>query len=618
MRSGDRDVPAAAQLDKPLDGTVDARDDRGRDRRSRAAERCSSRAARSQPPSSRRRRRSASRSRPALALPGLERSCERDRRRPGAREERQADLPRRRVLRGPPAEQPAGARRDRPARRRAHRARRRRRRQARRTASACRTTSSPSSSPASARRPPSGSAPAAAPGSRSTAAPRPALEPREPEGRRRPRPLLHRRLRGASVGSRALAERRRRRRHASRSPTGSPGPRTSSRRSPARAGRRSRSGRGRVARAAHARLGRHRRRLARAARGGGRFTVTATDDRNVTTSAQRASRSTTRSRRSPSRSAATGSRPAAASTLTSRAARRGRADPAAERRRGGDAPLGDARRRGRQQVTWTAADRPSPGARRRYQLHVQAASSVGTSSLAAPFSLPRSQASLESARCSSRASRRASPPGREPRRLRRLRPDGDRRRLPGGERARDALRGRGRRRRLRRGARRHALRRALGFGAGAYVALAARRRRSATSSARSSAGRSACTAGGRCSSGMAAGSTSRPQRLDRAEAWFERWGDLGVLIGPHHAGRPLVRLDPGRACSRCALGPYTLLTLVGSAVWCLRPRRRRLRPRRELRRLRPRLPLRRIRDRRQASCSSAGVSGVPTEWPRLE
>ena len=37
-----------------------------------------------------------------------------------------------------------------------------------------------------------------------------------------------------------------------------------------------------------------------------------------------------------------------------------------------------------------------------------------------------------------------------------------------------------------------------------------------------------------------------PAKLDRAEAWFDRWGNLGVLARPGHADRPLVRLHPGR------------------------------------------------------------------------
>ena len=34
--------------------------------------------------------------------------------------------------------------------------------------------------------------------------------------------------------------------------------------------------------------------------------------------------------------------------------------------------------------------------------------------------------------------------------------------------------------------------------------------------------------------------------LERAERWFDRWGRLGRVPRSHHAGRPLVRLDPGR------------------------------------------------------------------------
>lgn len=57
-----------------------------------------------------------------------------------------------------------------------------------------------------------------------------------------------------------------------------------------------------------------------------------------------------------------------------------------------------------------------------------------------------------------------------------------------------------------------------------------------------------------------------PQRLDRAEAWFGRWGNLGVLLG---RVTPVVRsfVSIPAGIFEMRLVPYTLLTLVGSAVW---------------------------------------------------
>lgn len=58
-----------------------------------------------------------------------------------------------------------------------------------------------------------------------------------------------------------------------------------------------------------------------------------------------------------------------------------------------------------------------------------------------------------------------------------------------------------------------------------------------------------------------------PERLERAERWFERWGDAAVFLGRL---TPLVR----SFCSipagvfRMPLGRYTVLTLAGSAIWC--------------------------------------------------
>jgi membrane protein DedA with SNARE-associated domain len=56
-------------------------------------------------------------------------------------------------------------------------------------------------------------------------------------------------------------------------------------------------------------------------------------------------------------------------------------------------------------------------------------------------------------------------------------------------------------------------------------------------------------------------------RLDRAERWFDRWDDLAVLIG---RVTPVVRsfISIPAGVFRMPLGRYTVLTLIGSAVWC--------------------------------------------------
>ncbi len=57
-----------------------------------------------------------------------------------------------------------------------------------------------------------------------------------------------------------------------------------------------------------------------------------------------------------------------------------------------------------------------------------------------------------------------------------------------------------------------------------------------------------------------------PERLDRAEAWFGRWGNVGVLLG---RVTPIVRsfVSIPAGVFEMRLAPYTVLTLVGSAVW---------------------------------------------------
>ena len=57
------------------------------------------------------------------------------------------------------------------------------------------------------------------------------------------------------------------------------------------------------------------------------------------------------------------------------------------------------------------------------------------------------------------------------------------------------------------------------------------------------------------------------ERLDRAEKWFDRWGDWAVFIGRI---TPIVRsfVSIPAGIGRHPLGRYTWLTLIGSALWC--------------------------------------------------
>jgi membrane protein DedA with SNARE-associated domain len=58
-----------------------------------------------------------------------------------------------------------------------------------------------------------------------------------------------------------------------------------------------------------------------------------------------------------------------------------------------------------------------------------------------------------------------------------------------------------------------------------------------------------------------------PERLGRAEAWFERHGSAAVLIGRL---TPLVRsfISVTAGVLGSPLGVYSALTLLGSAIWC--------------------------------------------------
>ena len=57
-----------------------------------------------------------------------------------------------------------------------------------------------------------------------------------------------------------------------------------------------------------------------------------------------------------------------------------------------------------------------------------------------------------------------------------------------------------------------------------------------------------------------------PEHRARAEQWFARWGNLGVLVGRL---TPIVRsfVSIPAGALKMPLAPYTLLTLIGSAIW---------------------------------------------------
>jgi membrane protein DedA with SNARE-associated domain len=56
------------------------------------------------------------------------------------------------------------------------------------------------------------------------------------------------------------------------------------------------------------------------------------------------------------------------------------------------------------------------------------------------------------------------------------------------------------------------------------------------------------------------------EKLDRAERWFHRWEDWAVLVG---RVTPIVRsfVSIPAGVFRTPLGRYTVLTLIGSAIW---------------------------------------------------
>ena len=59
-----------------------------------------------------------------------------------------------------------------------------------------------------------------------------------------------------------------------------------------------------------------------------------------------------------------------------------------------------------------------------------------------------------------------------------------------------------------------------------------------------------------------------PERLEKAERWFDRWGDATALVGRiTPLARSFVSIPAG--VFRMAFGRYTVLTFIGSTVWCL-------------------------------------------------
>ena len=59
-----------------------------------------------------------------------------------------------------------------------------------------------------------------------------------------------------------------------------------------------------------------------------------------------------------------------------------------------------------------------------------------------------------------------------------------------------------------------------------------------------------------------------PQKLAKAERWFERWGDWAVFMGRiTPVARSFVSIPAG--VFRASLGRYTVFTFVGSTLWCV-------------------------------------------------
>ena len=118
----------------------------------------------------------------------------------------------------------------------------------------------------------------------------------------------------------------------------------------------------------------------------------------------------------------------------------------------------------------------------------------------------------------------------------------------------------------------------------AYVDDGARRHDRLTCRRRSSAGGSAATAAGRCSSATARWLHLTPDAARPRRALVRPLRRLGRARSAGDAARALLRLDPGRGLRGCRSRRYTLLAAGRLGDLVLRPRRRRLGARHELRR----------------------------------
>ena len=59
-----------------------------------------------------------------------------------------------------------------------------------------------------------------------------------------------------------------------------------------------------------------------------------------------------------------------------------------------------------------------------------------------------------------------------------------------------------------------------------------------------------------------------PERLDRADRWFDRWDDWAVLVGRvTPVARSFISIPAG--VFEMPFARYNVLTLLGNAVWCL-------------------------------------------------
>ena len=59
-----------------------------------------------------------------------------------------------------------------------------------------------------------------------------------------------------------------------------------------------------------------------------------------------------------------------------------------------------------------------------------------------------------------------------------------------------------------------------------------------------------------------------PPKLAKAERWFDRWGDWAVFLGRiTPVARSFVSIPAGVV--RAPLGRYTVLTFIGSTIWCV-------------------------------------------------